>query len=181
MAITGISGISSSSESTVNGVTVAEDKNALSTDDFYALLAAQLQNQTMYDTVDNSEYIAQMVQFSLLSQMQEMASGMQRSYAVSLLGKNVDLAVTDASGAVSVVSGTVEKVYSESGVSYVCIDGVYYEAESVLQVNSSSSSASSSTDSGTATDTTTQTDAVEQTTEDIQTDSNSQIPDWLTV
>ncbi len=44
----------------------AENKSYLSMEDFYALLVAQLSNQDINNTVDNTEFISQMAQFSMI-------------------------------------------------------------------------------------------------------------------
>ncbi|MDD4583777.1 MAG: flagellar hook capping FlgD N-terminal domain-containing protein, partial [Eubacteriales bacterium] len=38
--------------------------NSLSMDDFLALMVAQLSNQDMYNTVDDTQFVTQMAQFS---------------------------------------------------------------------------------------------------------------------
>ena len=60
----------------------------LSINDFFKLIAAQLQNQTMFDTVDSTQFIAQLAQFTTLSQIGEMKSAIS-NLAVELLGKPV--------------------------------------------------------------------------------------------
>lgn len=103
--------------------------------DFFQILSAQLQNQSMFDTVDNTQYITQMAQFSMLSQMQEMAQNIQSVQALSLMGKTVSLVSINSNGSTSKVSGKVDSVVFQNGTSYVGIDGLYYEASSVYQVS----------------------------------------------
>ena len=122
---------STSSSSTV---TTTEDNTTLSMNDFFELLVAELQNQSMLDPVDNSEFIGQMAQFSTLSQMQELSNLSQMAYAVSLLGKNVTVYSTDDSGMTTVASGTVDNVTYQDNIPYVEIDGTSYPASDVLIV-----------------------------------------------
>lgn len=69
------------------------DKNA-----FLKILTVQLSNQDPLNAKDNTEYIAQMAQFSSLEQMQNLNNTMEKffisqklSQAISLIGKNVDV------------------------------------------------------------------------------------------
>lgn len=119
---------------TANTVTTENDSSILSMNDFFELLVAQLQNQNMLDPIDNTEFIAQMAQFSTLSQMQEMSSVCQMSYAVSLLGKNVMVSSTDENGVTVLSSGIVDNVIYQSNVPYIQIDGVSYLTSDVLSI-----------------------------------------------
>lgn len=112
-----------------------QDNAALSVNDFFKLLAAQLQNQNMMDPVDNTQFIAQMAQFSTLSQMQELQKVCQMSYAVSLIGKNVLISATDENGVSNVTSGVVENISYQSGVPYIGMDGASYPVSSVLAID----------------------------------------------
>ncbi len=126
---------------TVNSTTSSTTDNGYEMDmeDFFKILAAQLQNQSMYDTTDNAEYISQMAQFSMLSQMQEMASSIQSTQALSLMGKNVSLVNENTDGTYSNITGVVESVVFQNGSSYVGIDGIYYESSAVYLVNEATS------------------------------------------
>lgn len=112
-----------------------EDKTTLKTDDFFKLMAAQLQNQTMYDTVDSTEYISQMAQFSLLSQMQEMNRSVQQGYAVSLIGKEVTVSAQSPEGGTVFITGTAGNVSYFDSKPYISIDGGFFELSQVVQVS----------------------------------------------
>lgn len=112
--------------------------NSLTLTDFYRILAAQLKNQSMYDSTDNSQYIAQMVQFAMLSQMQTMTNSVDSSTAVSMIGKKVSLSSTDSNGTTSTTSGTVDSVGYKSGAPYLKVGGTYYPLSDVTSVQSSS-------------------------------------------
>jgi flagellar basal-body rod modification protein FlgD len=116
----------------------ASTNGSFSTEDFFALLAAQLENQSMYDTVDNTEFISQMLQFTNLSQMQELTSGMQMAYSVSLIGKNVTILAVDENGISSQVTGSVDSVVYDSGTPYVCVGGQYYTTDSIVGIQEGS-------------------------------------------
>ena len=94
-----------SNSSKKSGITSGVDM-----DSFFKLMVAQLQNQSMYDNVDNSQFISQMAQFSMLSQMETLSKSVQTSSAVSFLGKTATAVDTDASGKQIVFTGTVSEV-----------------------------------------------------------------------
>ena len=99
---------------------------SLGKDDFLKLFVAQMQHQDPMNPTDNSEFMAQMAQFSSLEQMsnmaksnQELASALTLGQAVGLIGRNVTF--TDAAGAEQ--SGVVEMVSTESGSPVLTVAG----------------------------------------------------------
>lgn len=136
-----ISAVTTSTSGTTQA-TVQSDESSLDMNDFFVLMAAQLQNQSMYDPVDNSEFIAQMAQFSTLSQMEALTQSFASNYSVSLIGKTVNVQTTDVSGTVSTATGTVDKVNFRSGTAYIVVDGIEYETSAVTQVTSTQAAAS---------------------------------------
>jgi flagellar basal-body rod modification protein FlgD len=117
-------------EETENGLPV--DKTSLDMDDFFKLMAAELQNQTMYDTVDNAQYMSQIVQFSMLSQMEELSQSFQSAYALSYIGKNVDVKVAGDDGRYMVVSGKVEQVSFTKNAPSLVINGIEYDPADII-------------------------------------------------
>ena len=98
----GVEGIGSALASQISGsqsAAAGKGGTNLTISDFFKLMAAQLQNQSMYDTVDNAEFMSQMVQFSTLSQMEELSNAFQSNLAVSMIGKTVNVSMEDARGA----------------------------------------------------------------------------------
>ena len=78
------------------------DKNTLSMTGYFQLLAAQLKNQDMSNPMDNSELMAQMTQMAMVQSLTTMTETMQNStavntqtYAASLVGQEVTMAVTE--------------------------------------------------------------------------------------
>lgn len=107
-----------------NGLSSSTINSTIDMEDFLKLMVAQLQNQTMYDTVDNSEMLAQLAQYSSIQAMTEMANSMtsvmnatnesllmnSTSYAASLVGKEVTAAETDENGDLVTTTGTVSGI-----------------------------------------------------------------------
>ncbi len=89
--------------------------------DYMKLLVTQLQNQNPLEPLDNNEMASQLAQFSQLQQLESMSLSfadvlitINRSYANSLLGKNVTFYARDEmSGALDKVVGTVDSVFND--------------------------------------------------------------------
>lgn len=108
---------------------------SLSMDDFLQLLVAQLKNQDMYNTMDNSEYMAQMAQFSMLQAITDMSELSMTSYGVSLIGKEVTVAKIGDDGKMASLKGIVDSVNFYNGSPQVVVDDMSYPLSSVMQVN----------------------------------------------
>ncbi len=128
--------ISDYSLNQINSSQGSSQKNGYDLDmaDFFKLFAAQLQNQNMFDPVDNTQYIAQMAQFSTLSQMQELVTSFRSVQALSLMGKNVHLISQNINGAYESISGEVAGVVYNNGTPYLEIGKKLYEANAVYKV-----------------------------------------------
>ncbi|HWQ78041.1 MAG TPA: flagellar hook capping FlgD N-terminal domain-containing protein [Anaerovoracaceae bacterium] len=126
----GTSGASNASGST-SGTT---GKNTLDMDDFFKLMVAQLANQDMYNTVDDTEFMAQMTQFSMVQALSDMSTLSATAYSVSLIGKEVILAGTNADGTLNTYKGIVEGVNLFNGSAEIVVDGVAFPLSRVMQV-----------------------------------------------
>ena len=101
-------------------------KKALGKDDFLKLLVTQLNYQDPLKPMDNTEYIAQLAQFSSLESLQNITKGLDsqslllqglnNGYATNLIGKNVKVDATD-----SMMPGDVMEI-SPSGLADVTIE-----------------------------------------------------------
>ena len=117
---------------TANG---RKTSNELGKDDFLKILIAQLSNQDPTSPLENTEFIAQMAQFSSLEQMTNMSQNFEKlagminsSEAQSLLGKTVELDAGDTS-----VTGQVHA--ATRGVQpQVFVNGMYYSMDKVKAV-----------------------------------------------
>ncbi len=116
----------------VNGRTASQE---LGKDDFLKLLITQLQNQDPTSPMENTEFIAQMAQFSSLEQMTNMsteftklANMLNSGEAVSLLGKSVELASGESS-----ISGVVEAVTRGTNPQ-IKVNGMLYSMDQINAV-----------------------------------------------
>lgn len=116
----------------VNGRTASQE---LGKDDFLKLLLAQLANQDPTSPMENTQFIAQMAQFSSLEQMTNMsneftklATMLNSSEAVTVIGKTVDI---DVSG--QLVSGVVDGA-TRGANPQVEVNGMLYDMAQVQRV-----------------------------------------------
>lgn len=140
MAINGINPVAqlflSGTESAANASAEVKPNNSeLKIEDFFALMMAQLQNQTINDTVDNTQFITQMAQFSTLSQMSDLKNSAQTNLAVSLIGKTVNATKMDEIGFEKTVSGIVEQVDFSNGDPYLLVEGEFYKISDINQIS----------------------------------------------
>ena len=130
-----VNGIGAPSSALQNGgKSVGKAASDLDIDDFFKLISAQLQNQSMFDTVDNAQFMSQMVQFSTLSQINEMTNAFQSNMAVSLIGKQVSVCATAPDGSKHTQVGQVEQVSFNLGVPYVCVGGEFYQMSDIQDI-----------------------------------------------
>lgn len=101
--------------------------SALGKDDFLKLLAGQLKYQDPMSAGGGEQFMAQMTQFSMLEQIQNMAAGQEKAaaaavstQAVGMIGKQVTYAAPSGAPA----QAKVEKVVYERGVPSLVLEGV---------------------------------------------------------
>jgi len=135
MSIDSINNYGATGANSTKNTSSLGDTGALKMDDFLQLLVAQLKNQDMYNTMDDSEYMAQMAQFSMLQAITDMSELSMTSYGVSLIGKEVTIASIKDDGTVSSLKGIVDSVNFFNGSPQVVVDNNSYALSSVMQVN----------------------------------------------
>ena len=127
----------------VNGATYGNYNNTISREkdlgknDFLKILSAQLQFQDPMSGGDNTEFIAQMAQFSSLEQMENLNKSFQEfinlqkiEQGSGLIGKNVTV-----KGGDNLVSGIVDKVKINGGNVEIVIDNTNYLLEDVSEIS----------------------------------------------
>jgi flagellar basal-body rod modification protein FlgD len=121
--------ISESSQQTEKTTSSALDK-----EDFLMLLVAQMKYQDPLEPESNTEYVAELAQFSSLEQMENLNTTATNSTAYSLVGKQVYIEESSTTGASSSVQGTVEYVSIQNSTAYVSVNGQLYSYDDVVQV-----------------------------------------------
>lgn len=109
----------------------------LSQQDFLKLLVAQMTSQDPLNPQSNTDFAAQMAQFSALqtaqqtqTQVTELNSQQQVLQANDLIGRAVTLLGSDS----SVASGTVSGVQMSSGTPMLVVNGISYDLSQVLSI-----------------------------------------------
>lgn len=107
----------------------------LGKDDFLKLLIAQLANQDPTSPMENTEFIAQMAQFSSLEQMTNMSTSFSKmagiiasSEASSMVGKTVEV---DVNG--EAITGIVDAA-TRGEHAQVLVNGIYYDLDRLNKV-----------------------------------------------
>jgi flagellar basal-body rod modification protein FlgD len=130
------------SVSKVNPLTTAQEVERTPTKQldkqaFLSLLAAQLQYQDPLSGGDNTQYIAQMAQFSSLEQMQNLNSSISElvyfqyiQYGSQMVGKNVT--INDGEQR---IQGVVEKVNMQGGQINIVVNGTQYMLHQVEEIS----------------------------------------------
>ncbi len=110
-------------------------KSALDKDAFMKLLIEQMANQDPLSPTTDSDFIAQLAQFSMLEQIESLNDTMTQGQAYSMVGKNVTIGMFDSEGKPTFLSGIVESVLRSGGIDYVVVDGTMYPLATVVSVN----------------------------------------------
>ncbi len=112
-----------------------QPSHELGKDDFLKILIAQMTNQDPTSPLENTEFIAQMAQFSTLEQMtnmsnsfEKLASLMNTTEAQSTLGRTVEIDLGDTTTK-GVVEATTRGAHPQ-----VKVNGMYYDMDKVLSV-----------------------------------------------
>lgn len=108
--------------------------SSLDKDDFLLLLVTQMQYQDPLEPTDNTQYVAQLAQFSELEQMENLNQTANNNTAYSLVGKTVYIEQKSSSGDVQSVQGTVDYVTIQNGKAKVSVDGTLYSYDDIVKV-----------------------------------------------
>ncbi len=112
-----------------------KDGSTLDKQAFLQLLVAQMKYQDPLEPTDNTEYVAQLAQFSSLEAMNNMGETMDMQRAAGLIGKVVTASTTnETTGVTTEVTGTVDKVTHSGSKTYVIINGEQYNLDDVKEV-----------------------------------------------
>ncbi len=128
---------STTQNNTTGTSTNSTGKSSLGKDDFLKLLVTQLQYQDPLQPMDNTQFIAQMAQFSSLEQMQNLNSSMTVSQASSMIGKTISW--TDDNGKAQ--SGVVDSVKITDGTPYVVVAGTSVDLDKITTIQNAATKA----------------------------------------
>lgn len=103
--------------------------SALGKDEFLNLLVTQLQYQDPLEPSSDTEFIAQMAQFSSLEQMQNLNDSFATYQAFSMVGK-----YATANYGTDTIEGYIENVVNAGNETYAVIDGNNVNIEDIYKV-----------------------------------------------
>ena len=110
----------------------------LGKDDFLLLLVTQMKYQDPLEPTSNTEYVAQLAQFTELEYMQNMTDVTQHTSAFSLVGRYVYVSSTGEGGHHEEAEGVVDFVNMKNGEAFVSINGTEYSYDDIVKVIDSS-------------------------------------------
>lgn len=137
MSTSGVSGYIPASYITQDTTTSNKTRTTgseLGKTEFLQILAEQLANQDPLEPMSDTDFIAQMAQFSALEQMQELNATFSSAQAYSLIGKNVLANTTDSSGKSIQIYGEVTGIVRQNNTDYLHIGQYMVPASSVKAV-----------------------------------------------
>lgn len=109
--------------------------DALGKDAFMTLLVTQMQNQDPLNPSSDTEFIAQLAQFSSLEQMQNLNVAMSNQNAFGLVGQNVIINVGQSEGETkNQIAGIVQYVEMKEGKAYLAVDEELYSVDDLYCV-----------------------------------------------
>lgn len=109
-------------------------KQELGKNEFLQILSVQLSNQDPLQPMEDTDFIAQMAQFSSLEQMSELNKSFSTSQAYSLIGKNVVGTVSDDNGSTQTILGRVTGIARQGGVDYLQVGSYYLPLGAVAEI-----------------------------------------------
>ena len=109
-------------------------KSVLDINDFYKLMAAQLQNQDMTNPMDQSEFMSQMTQMTIIQAINTFSDISVTSYAASLVGKEVTVAEVSNTGEITEVFGNVTATGLYAGEQIIFVNDKSYKLSQIMSV-----------------------------------------------
>lgn len=111
-----------------------KNNNTLGKEAFLQLLVTQMKYQDPLNPTDDTDFIAQLAQFSSLEQLQNLNQSFSDTSALNMVGKTATVSTVDSTGHERTVTGVVDYVTRSGSKMKVCINGNLYDAEDVVSV-----------------------------------------------
>ncbi|MFB9329702.1 flagellar hook capping FlgD N-terminal domain-containing protein [Paenibacillus aurantiacus] len=139
-----ISGTSSASSTQASGA--SNKMNTLGKDEFLKILVTQLKNQDPMQPLQDTDFIAQMAQFSSVEQLMNMSENMGKlsqnlGLASSMIDKNVEWYQTNESGT-TLKSGKVDSIVVRDSIQYAVVDGESIPLDKIVSIGQGGEGAS---------------------------------------
>lgn len=139
---------SSSASELQNGGVVqsSSQQGELNMNDFFTLMAAQLQYQDPMNPTDDNEYMGEMAQFGALEQLTNISGMLNYSIASGIVGKQVKYSHNDEqTGATQTGSGVVSAVDVSGTTPLIEVGSQWIGLSDVQQILSDGTAATAST------------------------------------
>ena len=101
------------------------------------LLVCQMKNQDPLEPEKDTQFIAQLAQFSALEQMQNLNETAVNSQAFGLVGKAVVLNTKSTNGSITEVQGVVDYIAVKNGTAQLSVNGQLYSIDDLVEVKQS--------------------------------------------
>lgn len=128
--------------SKAKGISSASSSSSLSVDQFLSLLAAQLSNQDVLNPTQDTEFVAQMAQFTSLQALENLNQYSSYQYGNSLIGKKVSVARFDETGKYIEDIGIVSRSNFAAGDTSIIVNGRAYGLSNIMEIVSDSGNSS---------------------------------------
>lgn len=146
-------------QTTANNIAAQRRNPSAKTDDknmFLNLMLQQLQNQDPTEPTSNTEWLAQLAQYSTLEQMTSMNEGFENcmnymaaiyndmgtsseiTQTLSLIGKEVTIKDPEDKSGATKITGKVTEASFEDGTGKVKVDDKYYSIANIISVKEAS-------------------------------------------
>lgn len=126
-------------ESQAKAAKESRNTGELGKDDFLKLLITQVQNQDPMNPSSDTDFIAQMAQFSALEQMQNLNQSFSYSMGFSMMGKYISAEIKDeTTGDVKVVNGKVDMIRVINGKVNAIVGDDEVPVDKITQVSDTS-------------------------------------------
>ncbi|NMA79250.1 MAG: hypothetical protein GX967_01235 [Clostridiales bacterium] len=113
---------------------VDKDSSGLKVDDFLNLLVAEMTNQDPMSPMSNTDFVAQMAQFTSLQTMQDLTYYSNASFAASLVGKTVTMASVSASGEMQVETGPVQAINLNGKEFEIRVNNKFFTIKNLMEI-----------------------------------------------
>lgn len=114
---------------TGNSTVTREVSQTIDKDAFLQLMVTKLQNQDPLSPTDDTEFLAQLAQFTTLEQMTNLAESSELTQAFSMVGKYVQVSVGDEN-----IISKIDSVLTSGGEPKFNIGGYLFSMDDILSV-----------------------------------------------
>jgi len=127
-----VSNVNNGSSSNVSSFDSTKKTQTMGKQEFLNLLVTQLRYQDPLNPMQDSEFVAQLAQFSALEQMQNLNDSFELMKAQSLIGRYI--VATNPSDSTKTIEGRVDHIKADNGKIYLDVDGTEVEVSNIKEV-----------------------------------------------